>query len=153
MLKANYKDYYYKKTESGQPKPMFRYLLSGSPEMIAKYKGILEAQGIPVYEDEDSGKIIFFSALAQGKVVTLIITNNDKIVTKDDELAGLSALMQNETDPLLKQEFAREIAQVKLARMRTMLDTSNRTTGNTAGTVEATSEETEVEVDQADLAG
>lgn len=154
-LVANYKDYYYKKTENGQPKPMFRYLLSGSPESIAKYKAVLEAKGIPVYEDEETGKIIYFSALAQGKQMTVLITDNDKIVNKDDEMAGLTALMQNETDPLIKQSFAQEIANVKLGRMRTMLDTKNRVVSNTVGTAQATEEapaET-VEADDADLAG
>lgn len=160
VLVGMYQSYYYKKSTDGTPaKPMFRYLLSGSEESVNAYVKNLEDRGVPAHRDEETNKVIFFTGNPQGNKIDVLITPNGKIVTKDDEIAGLTALLQQETDPTLKNHFASEIANVKIARMRTMLAPSKQVASNTAGTVPAQAPvagqepDMTVEANQADLAG
>lgn len=117
-MKATYKDLYKKKNqETGVVSTVFRYLLSGSPDELKRYKSVLEGQGIPVHTDEATKKMIFFETVYHGKVTEVIITDNDKIVVPDNVLDMMQSQLKLATDPAVKSAMAQAIADHMLKKI------------------------------------
>ena len=114
MLKAKYLNLYKKINKNNVLTTVFRYLLSGSEDMIAKYRATLEAQDVPVHTDEETGQIIYFTTVHNGDNINIEITSTGKIVVANNELEKLQSKLQLATDPALKQAMANRIADIVL---------------------------------------
>lgn len=139
MFKATYKDLYKKKGNDGTVRTVFRYLLGGSEKDIARYKAILEEQGIPVYEDEKTGKIVYFDTVYRGPVCQVVITDSNRIVVANNQLDFLQSQLVLATDPALKQALATAIANQIVAN--TLGTAISAPTASASAPVDAVTEE------------
>jgi hypothetical protein len=92
--------YYTTNAETGVKRPRFRYTLTGSPEALAEYKRIKEAEGY--YREDEAGNVLFTSGT---KKTTMSIELVDGIVipkTADDSVMALESIYHAETDPIVK---------------------------------------------------
>ena len=107
---------YYKMGEDGIRKPRFRYTVTGSPEAMAAYKAIKEAEG---YFREDEKGVLFNSGVQKKTIVLEIIDGVIYAKTQDDSVMALEAVYHNESDPIVKAALAQRIADEKVkAAMR-----------------------------------
>ena len=105
--------YYTTNSETGVKRPRFRYTLTGSPQALAEYKRIKEAEGY--YREDDNGNVLFTSGV---KKSTMSIELVDGIVipkTSDDSVMALESIYHAETDPIVKSALATKIADAKIA--------------------------------------
>jgi hypothetical protein len=114
MLKGKYLNLYKKRGADGTVRTVFRYLLSGGKAMLDKYRNILEEQGIPVYEDDNTGQIIYFTTIFHAPVIDIDITPNNSIVVVNDTIEQLESKLQLVQDPTLKRAMADRIAEMVL---------------------------------------
>lgn len=140
--------YYTTNAETGAKRPRFRYTVTGSPEAIAEYKRIKEAEGY--YREDADGKPLFTSGV---KKQSMSIELVDGIVipkTADESIMVLESLFHSETDATIKAHLAAKIADAKIAlAMRGTATASASAPASVGANVEAT---VEIEAeDEADL--
>jgi hypothetical protein len=105
--------YHTTNSETGVKRPRFRYTLTGSPQALAEYKRIKEAEGY--YREDADGKVLFTSG---HKKSTMSIELVDGIVipkTADDTVMALESVYYAETDAIVKARLADKIADAKIA--------------------------------------
>lgn len=144
MLKGRYLNLYKKRGTDGVLRTVFRYLLSGPKAMLEKYESILEEQGVPVYKDEKTGQIIYFTTVCHADIIDLDITPNNKIVVVNDTIEKLESKLSLVSDPTLKRAMADRIADMVLG--------ASATPAPQAAVAQATpSSEEEVSEEEADM--
>lgn len=76
---------------AGKHVPTFVYAVTGSSEMLAKYK---ELQGDFYRTDKETGHALWFTTRAIGKTGSLIITSNNKVVPDLGEFRMMASMAQ-----------------------------------------------------------
>lgn len=114
-MKGKFAKTYKKAGKDGIVRPRFVYLLSGSPEDLAKYKESLESKGINYHEDEETGKPLFFSLNYTGDNVDIIFTQDGRAIIDDSKLTTMSSLAE-QAGGLVGQAIANQAAAMLLGQ-------------------------------------
>lgn len=131
--------YYKRNEETGISKPRHRYSVSGSPEALAEYKKLKEAEGW--YREDENGTPLHNSGVKQN-TINLEIT--DGVIyqrTQDDDVMALESAYHNETIPEVKAHLAMEIAKLKARKASSATGTTVNTSVSAEEAEEPASEE------------
>ena len=127
---------------------VYKHILLGTPEEIAKYKSYQESQGQPFHIDETSKKPLFFSGRHTGVNGNAEFRQDGGLYIQDDEITMLEGELAQETMPEMRVEIAREIRAIKRARNKEITDLNKKGANNTvvanASVEEVSEEETEL---------
>jgi len=107
-IKATYVSQYKKNGKS-----VFVYHVKGTDEQMARYK---EAQGDYHKSDEETGNSLFFSTVALGQNIEVIVTRNNRVIADTTEL-DQAASMAARYGGNLGQAFADQAAAKFLGKL------------------------------------
>lgn len=112
-------------------KARFVYHVKGTDEQMARYK---EAQGDNHRADEETGNSLFFSPVALGQNIDVIVTRNNRVIADTSEL-DQAASMASRYGGNLGQAFADQAAKNFLSKMsmRSAVNTVATEDDNSAG--------------------
>lgn len=131
-IKATYVSMYKK-----NGKPQFVYHVKGTDEQIARYK---EAQGDYHRADEETGNSLFFSPVALGQNIEVIVTRNNRVIADTSEL-DQAASLASRYGGNLGQSFADQAA-AKFLNRTTMRSVTNAVAGEESNDDGASGENT-----------
>lgn len=92
---------------------VFKFIVTGSVEEIEAYK---TAQGQNYREEDITKEPLFFTPIFQAKVLTLLITPNNKVVVDNTEIAAVESMIENATG-IYQQELAKLAAAHTFAKL------------------------------------
>ena len=107
----------YKKMGKNGLTTRYRYAVKGSPEAVARYVEAQTESYAPPSIDDATGAPVFNTGNHVGQSGTILVLGySGKVVIENSVIDNLTSHMSNNTNPLVQQALASEIAKLLVAQ-------------------------------------